>query len=224
MNLAVRLDAGASALGLELKGTQRERLLGYVDLLLKWNRTYNLTAVRSAEDVIDLHVLDSLAVLPALRKSALAGRRDSALPALADVGSGAGLPGLVIALLEPGWRITSVEAVAKKAAFQRQACIELGIGNVTVTAARVETLPPGGFDLVVSRAFAELAKFVALAGHLVTAGGRLLAMKGVLPGAELDRLPAGWRASDILPLRVPGLDARRHLIVLEKTETCTSSP
>lgn len=221
MNSAQRLDTGVTALGLDISVAQRQGLLDYLSLLMKWNRTYNLTAICQEADMVDLHLLDSLTVLPALRKSVVAGRRDAAPVRLADIGSGAGLPGLVIAMLEPGWRITSVEAVAKKAAFQRQACIELGLRNVDVIAGRVEAMPGGTFDMVVSRAFAELGKFIALAGHLPIAGGALFAMKGGLPAGELASLPPDWMASSVQPLAVPGVNAERHLIVLEKA--CTSS-
>lgn len=173
MSGAQRLDAGVKALGLEISSVQRQALLDYLALLLKWNRTYNLTAIRQEAEIVDLHLLDSLAVLPALRKSALAGRRNDGPGRLADIGSGAGVPGLVIAICQPEWRITSVEPVAKKAAFQRQACIELGLRNVEIVNGRVESLSGGGFDMVISRAFASLETFIALAGHLPAAGGCL---------------------------------------------------
>lgn len=214
MSLAAPLDAGLAALGLDLSLAQRQQLLDFVSLLQKWNRTYNLTAIRDPSEMLTHHLLDSLAVLPVLQKSALAGRRQGWR--LTDVGSGAGLPGLVLAIVCPDWQIRSVDAVDKKAAFQRQACIELGLKNVEVVSGRVESLPAETADAVISRAFAELADFVRLAGHLVVPGGTLLAMKGVMPDEEVSRLPAAWKVGSVEPLRVPGLDAQRHLIVLEK--------
>jgi 16S rRNA (guanine527-N7)-methyltransferase len=215
MSLALQLRDGVSALGLELPAETQARLLAYLALLKKWNRTYNLTAIRDDSDMVTQHLLDSLALLPALaaavlEKSALAGRR------WADVGSGAGLPGIPLAIVRPDLDMTLIEAVAKKSAFQRQAKIELGLTNVSVVGGRVEQQPGGAFDVVVSRAFAELVDFIRLAGHLLAPQGRLYAMKGQLPADELSRLPPGWRQLDCLRLSVPGLDAQRHLIVLER--------
>jgi 16S rRNA (guanine527-N7)-methyltransferase len=242
-SLEQQLAAGIDELGLSLDTAVVAQLLAFVGLLQKWNKTYNLTAIRQPAEMVSHHVLDSLSVLPVLlpwlQKSALAGRRPgfrdacvtpgagcSAVPAeqvgqlnrlrFCDVGSGAGLPGLVLAMAQPEWQWTSVDAVDKKAAFQRQACIELGLRNVQVISGRVESVPAAGFDLVISRAFAELSDFVEWSGHLISAGGYLLAMKGVLPEEEITRLPGGWKVSEVFPLRVPGLDVQRHLIVLEK--------
>jgi 16S rRNA (guanine527-N7)-methyltransferase len=210
MDLAASLDTGLAALGLDLSVAQKTQLLDYVGLLQKWNRTYNLTAIRDPGEMLTHHLLDSLAVLPVLQKSALAIRR------LTDVGSGAGLPGLVLAIVRPDWQLRSIDAVDKKAAFQRQACIELGLKNVEVVSGRVENLAGESAGAVISRAFAELADFVRLAGHLIAPGGVLLAMKGVMPNEEISRLPAGWEVGLVESMRVPGLDAQRHLIVLEK--------
>jgi 16S rRNA (guanine527-N7)-methyltransferase len=214
-NLASSLDAGLAMLALELSSEQRSRLLDFISLLAKWNRTYNLTAIREPEAMLTHHVLDSLSVLPLLKKSALATRRTGPWR-LTDVGSGAGLPGIVLAIAQPDWLIRSVDTVDKKAAFQRQVVIELGLANVEVISGRVEKLLPASADAAISRAFAELADFVVLAGHLVVAGGCLFAMKGVLPADEIARLPPAWQASLLAPLQVPGLDAQRHMIVLEK--------
>jgi 16S rRNA (guanine527-N7)-methyltransferase len=215
MSLTRKLQDGASALGLDLSAEAQARLLAYLALLKKWNRAYNLTAIRDESDMVTQHLLDSLSLLPVLaatpsEKSALAGRR------WADVGSGAGLPGIPLAIVRADLDMTLIEAVAKKSAFQRQAKIELGLPNVTVVGGRVEELQGGTFDIVVSRAFAELADFIRLAGHLLAPGGRLHAMKGQLPADELGHLPPGWRLLDCLRLNVPGLDAQRHLIVLER--------
>lgn len=204
MNPAEILAAGIVALGLDLPPDTQAKLLAYLALLVKWNRIYNLTAVRREEDMVTQHLLDSLAVLPYLEATRLA-----------DVGSGAGLPGLVLAIARPQLEVVSIESNQKKSAFQQQARIELGLANVAVHCGRVEALNPAApLDAVISRAFSDLALFVRSAGHLVRAGGSLLAMKGVLPAAELAALPAGWRLAAAHPLAVPGLAAQRHLIVL----------
>lgn len=210
MSLSQQLGEGLAAMELDLPAASQATLLAYVGLLKKWNRTYNLTAIRDEAEMVVQHLLDSLSVLPAVQESALAGRR------WADIGSGAGLPGIPLAIARPDLAMTLIEAVDKKSAFQRQAKIELGLSNVTVLNRRVEEIAGGGFDAVVSRAFAEIADFVRLAGHLLAPGGHLYAMKGRLPDDELARLPSGWTAVACTPLKVPGLIAERHLIVLGK--------
>ncbi|MDP3514468.1 MAG: 16S rRNA (guanine(527)-N(7))-methyltransferase RsmG [Sulfuritalea sp.] len=210
MSLAAALREGLAGLGLDLPAPVQARLLAYVALLKKWNATYNLTAIRDEGEMVTQHLLDSLSVLPVLQELALAGRR------WADIGSGAGLPGIPLAIVRPDLDMTLVETVTKKSAFQRQAKIELGLANLTVVNRRVEELPGGGFDAVISRAFAELADFVRLAGHLPTPDGRLYAMKGLLPDDEISRLPQAWAVVDCIRLSVPGLDAQRHLIILER--------
>ncbi len=210
MSLADQLQEGLAALGLELSAATQSMLLRYVALLKKWNATYNLTAIRDEKDMVTQHLLDSLSLLPTLENSALVTRR------WADVGSGAGLPGIPLAIARPDFDMTLVEAVEKKSAFQRQARIELGLANVTVHGGRVEDMAGGSFAAVVSRAFADLADFIRLAGHLPAPGGRLYAMKGHAPEEEMNRLPPGWTVRDCLRLSVPGLDAQRHLIVLER--------
>lgn len=210
MSLAEQLQTGLAALGLELPANMQSRLLAYVALLRKWNRTYNLTAIRDESEMLTQHLLDSLSLLPVLPESALAGRR------WADVGSGAGLPGIPLAIARPDLDMTLIETVEKKSAFQRQAKIELGLPNIQVVNGRVEHVPGGLFAAVVSRAFAELASFIDRAGHLLAPGGRLYAMKGLVPHDEMQCLPPGWTVADCLRLSVPGLDAERHLIVLEK--------
>lgn len=210
MSLKSQLEEGLAALGLDLSGAVQAKLLGYVALLKKWNRVYNLTAIRDESEMITQHLLDSLSVLPVVPESALAGRR------WADVGSGAGLPGIPLALARPDLDMTLIEAVEKKSAFQRQAKIELGLSNITVVSGRVEEVPGGLFDAVISRAFADLATFVDLAAHLLTRNGRLYAMKGLAAEDELSGLPVGWAVLDRTRLNVPGLDAQRHLIVLER--------
>jgi 16S rRNA (guanine527-N7)-methyltransferase len=215
LSLAAILDNGLAVLALDLSGEQRARLLDFIRLLEKWNRTYNLTAIREPHAMLIHHVLDSLAVLPLLKKSVVATRRTDPWR-LTDVGSGAGLPGIVLAIAQPDWLIRSIDTVDKKAAFQRQVVIELGLKNVEVVSGRVEKLSPASTHAVISRAFAELADFVALAGHLIVPGGSLFAMKGVLPESEIARLPPAWHATLVAPIDVPGLNAQRHVIVLEK--------
>ena len=210
MSLSLRLREGLVGLGLELSADMQSKLLDYLALLKKWNRTYNLTAIRDEGEMLTQHLLDSLSMLSALQNSALAGRR------WADVGSGAGLPGIPLAIARPDLEMSLIETVEKKFAFQRQAKIELGLANITVIGQRVEALPGGQFDAVVSRAFAELADFVALAGHLLVQNGRLYAMKGLATEAESKRLPSAWAVVDRVQLHVPGLDAQRHLLVLER--------
>lgn len=207
---ADQLREGLVALGLDLSASMQAKLLGYVTLLQKWNHTYNLTAIRDENEMVTQHLLDSLSVLPAVQASALAGR------SWADVGSGAGLPGIPLAIARPDLHMTLIEAVEKKSAFQRQAKIELGLPNVAVVSGRVEEMQGGLFDAVISRAFAELATFADLAGHLLAQNGRLYAMKGLAPEDEMSRLPTGWAVLGRSRLCVPGLDAQRHLIVLER--------
>jgi 16S rRNA (guanine527-N7)-methyltransferase len=199
----MRFTDGIAELGLTLPTGADARLEAFMALLAKWNRSYNLTAIRDPDQMVTYHLLDSLAVLPHL----------GPIKTLADVGSGAGLPGLVLAIARPDLFVTSVEASHKKTAFQRQAKIELALANVSIHCGRIEHLT-GIFDAVISRAFSSLAEFVRLAGHLTS---RLLAMKGVYPEAEIERLPAGWRLTETVDLKVPGLAAERHLLILERT-------
>jgi 16S rRNA (guanine527-N7)-methyltransferase len=197
------LHEGLAALCLSLPDAAEATLAAFLAMLAKWNRTYNLTAIRSPQEMVTHHLLDSLAILPHIRQ----------LVTLADIGSGAGLPGLPLAICCPDLRLTSVEANQKKVAFQQQAKIELRLANVDVHCGRVESMS-GSFDAAVSRAFAELGDFVRQAGHLAP---RLLAMKGRYPQTEIERLPSDWRVVEAVELNIPGLAAQRHLIVLEKT-------
>jgi 16S rRNA (guanine527-N7)-methyltransferase len=197
---------GIVALGLSLPPGAEEKLAAYLALLAKWNRIYNLTAIRDTERMVTHHLLDCLSVLPYLAD----------LTSLADVGSGGGLPGLVMAICRPDLRVISIEPNQKKAAFQQQVRIELDLKNVDVHCSRVETADVI-CDAAISRAFAELADFVALAGHLAP---RLFAMKGVRPAAEIARLSQTqrtWRVVAEPALKIPGLNAERHLLILEKT-------
>lgn len=189
---------------------ERERisthLLQYILFLDKWNRVYNLTAVRKPEEMVTKHVLDSLTLLPVITGDHLA-----------DVGSGAGLPGIPLAIVRPDWYVTLIESNQKKAAFLTQACIELALKNVKVVCERAERFfPAEKFDTVISRAFADLSTFVSSAGHLCAENSksRLIAMKGRFPDAELMQLPEQFGVEKVLRVMVPGLRAARHLIVI----------
>lgn len=199
----ISLAAGLAELGLDLPEAAQRKLLAFRDLLLKWNKTYNLTALRDPDQAISHHLLDSLAILPHVGPGPLL-----------DVGSGGGLPGIPLAIARPELAVSMVDTVQKKATFLQQAAIELGLANVTAHHARVEELP-GQYAQISSRAFAELGLFVSLTRHLLAPGGRWLAMKGVRPDAELQALPADIAVDAIIPLNVPGLAAERHLIILK---------
>ena len=200
---ATRLAAGLTRLGIELTAEQNEKLLAFRDLLLKWNKTYNLTALRDPEQAISHHLLDSLAILPHVGNGPLL-----------DVGSGGGLPGIPLAIARPELSVSMVDTVQKKATFLQQAAIQLGLKNVTVHHARVEQLA-GQYAQISSRAFAEIGLFTSLTRHLLAPGGRWLAMKGIHPDDEINTLPADIVVDQIIPLHVPGLDAERHLIILK---------
>ncbi len=211
--LSAVLDEGIEELAIDVTQTQRQKLLDYVALLGKWNAVYNLTAIRDPRQMLIQHILDSLAIIPHIAQQ---GRALTAL----DVGSGGGLPGIVMAIVLPDWQITLNDIVHKKTAFQSQAKLQLGLTNLSVVTGRVENLRPGAevsglFDVIVSRAFAELFDFVTLARHLVADNGRIWAMKGVRPEGEIERLPADVKVLSIERLRVPMLDAERHLIEIE---------
>ena len=202
MSLQEKLEAGARQLGIDLAPSTIEKLLVYLALLVKWNKVHNLTAVRDPEEMVTLHLLDSLSVLPHVP----AGR-------LLDVGSGAGLPGIVLAICRPDLQVTTIDAVQKKASFMRQAKAELQIDNLQVVAGRVEQLKPDEpFNTVISRAFSEIALFIRLTRHLIAQDGLWLAMKGQMPQEELDAVTL--KPSRIEELKVPGLDAQRHLVFL----------
>ena len=199
------LDRGLGELALDLPSGAPGKLMAYLELLAKWNKTYNLTAIREPMQVVSHHLLDSLAVLRDL--SEFAGT-------LADVGSGGGLPGIPIAIAEPARRVTLNDASEKKGAFLRQAVIELGLSNATVHIGRVEEWHPAeGFAVVISRGFASLVDFLASCRHLAAPSGVLAAMKGAYPGDELARVPADCDCHEVRRLKVPLLDAERHLVL-----------
>lgn len=202
---ALRRDA--AVLGLMLPDAALGRLVSYLALLRKWNAAYNLTAVRDAGQMRVQHLADCLAVITPLRRQVGAGRQR-----ILDVGSGGGLPGVVLAATEPAWDVSCIDAVGKKAAFIRQAAGELALANLHALHARVETLPGPAFDVITSRAFASLPDFVRLTRPLLVPGGLWMAMKGRHPTDELAALPADIEVFHVEPLAVPGLAAERCLI------------
>jgi len=208
------LLAAAAALGLELPPAQADQLLGHVDLLQRWNRVYNLTALRDPAEMFSHHLVDCLAAVPPLRRWATEAGWPDAGVRLLDVGSGGGLPGVVLAALQPGWLVDCVDTVAKKASFIRQVAAELHMPGLRGLHARVEALQPpsGGYRLVTSRAFASLADFTALTRHLLADDGVWMAMKGKLPADEQAQLPPEVDVFHVEQLQVPGLDAQRCLV------------
>jgi 16S rRNA (guanine527-N7)-methyltransferase len=205
------LQNGLAELPLSLDDRQLGQLIDYLALLVKWNAVYNLTAVRDPAQMVTQHLLDTLAAVPAF-----AGARN-----VLDVGAGGGLPGIVLAICgapqSPRLQVTMVDTVHKKTAFLTQVKAELGLQNVTIHTGRVEQMAaPQLFDVITSRAFADLSDFVNWSGQLLAEGGRFIALKGVAPADEIARLPEGWMATEVRPLAVPGLDAERHLVFIER--------
>jgi len=204
MSGAQELGRAAAALDVALVAAQVATLERYLDLLEKWNRVYNLTAIRERSRMVTHHLLDSLAVLPHVHG-----------PRALDVGSGAGLPGIPIAIAGPALHVALLESNHKKSAFLTQAVAELQLANVQVVTERIESWQTETrFDTIVSRAFAELGEFASLAGRLLAPQGVLAAMKGVHPFEEIERLPKAFRVQEVVRLRVPGLDAERHLVLM----------
>jgi 16S rRNA (guanine527-N7)-methyltransferase len=203
--LRQRLCAGLAALPLELPDAAIATLLAYVGLLARWNATYNLSAVRDPAEMVTRHLLDSLSIVPLVRGASLV-----------DLGSGAGLPGIPLAIVAPERRVSVVDSNGKKTRFLRAAVRELGLANVTVVESRVEAVP-GTFDCITARAFASLADMLGWGGHLLAPGGVWLALKGRFPQDELAAVPAGFVIDTVLPLRVPGLDAERHAVIIRRS-------
>jgi 16S rRNA (guanine527-N7)-methyltransferase len=198
------LDTGLARLGLDLPAVARQKLLDYVALIAKWNQVHNLTAIREPVKMVTHHLLDSLALLTVI---------DGPTKRLVDVGSGAGLPGIPLAIARPDWSVTLLDSNHKKGVFLQQAVSELGLSNVTVVVDRVEAFrPEAGFDCVVSRAFSDLPEFAELSRHLRGPGGTLLAMKGVYPYEEVLQLSPEIGTVEVIRLEVPGVDAERHLV------------
>ena len=195
-------------LGLDAPSNAAQKLVDFLHLIEKWNKVYNLTAVRQPGEMVYRHLMDSLAVLPWLEGSKMA-----------DVGSGGGLPGIPLAVMRPDVRFTLIDSSGKKTRFMRHAARKLALENVQVVQCRVEDYDDASaFDTVISRAFAALDDFVRMAGHLCGPGGRLLAMKGVLPPVGSQQLPEGWSVEGVHKLEVPGLDAERHVFLIVPDE------
>jgi 16S rRNA (guanine527-N7)-methyltransferase len=204
--LAQVLGEGIAEMGLDVSPAQREQLMDYLGLMFKWNSVYNLTSLRDPMQMVTHHLLDSLAAVPAFSQA-----RN-----VLDVGSGGGLPGIVLAIVRPDMKVSMIDTVHKKTAFLTQVKAELGLANVTVYTMRVEQLTVSDkFDVITSRAFADLSDFVNWSSHLLAEGGRYIALKGVAPEEERQRLPDDWRVTGVEPLQVPRLGAERHLVFIE---------
>ena len=212
MTQTALLASGIAEMRLDVSIDAQQKLLTYLNLLQKWNKVYNLTAIRDPLEMVTLHLLDSLSVLPYINANNLL-----------DVGSGGGLPGIVLAICKPTLQVTTIDTVQKKAIFMRQVKGELGLSNLTVVHARVESYKPmEKFDAIISRAFSEIALFIKLTQHLLAENGKWLAMKGQVPHEELEdleiKLNKVIKIKNIIPLKVADLDAERHLLVLESHE------
>ncbi len=206
--LSAVLGEGIAAMGLDVNPAQQDKLMNYLALMFKWNAVYNLTSLRDPMQMVTHHLLDSLAAVPAF----------AAAQNLLDVGSGGGLPGIVLAIVRPDMKVSMIDTVHKKTAFLTQVKAELGLANVTVYTARVEQLQVSDkFDVITSRAFADLSDFVNWSSHLLADGGRYIALKGVAPKDEQERLPAEWKVDKVEPLDVPRLGAERHLVFIERS-------
>ena len=209
--LRQRLRAGLATLSLKLDDSVVEHLLDYVDLLLRWNAAYNLTAVRDPAEMVTRHLLDSLAVLPFVTGNSLA-----------DLGTGAGIPGIPLALAKPELEVRLVDSNGKKARFLREAVRHLRLQHTRVDECRVEAVT-GEFDCITARAFATLADMLTLGGHLLAADGRWLALKGRFPQDELENLPAGFAIEAVHRLNIPGLEAERHLVIIKRSQAGTAA-
>ena len=212
--LRAKLEAGLQEMGLQITAEQQQKLLDYVALIYKWNQVHNLTAVREPLDMVTLHILDSLSVVHYVKAPYIDCKR------LLDVGAGAGLPSIPLAICLQELQVTAIDAVQKKVSFMRQAKAQLGLTNFSVIHGRIEEqeVPskdmPEMFDVITSRAFSEIGLFVKLTKHLLADDGRWLAMKGTIPQHEFDK--SGLQPTEIKVLKVAGLDAERHLIVLKQ--------
>jgi len=205
------LEKGVANLRLGLNSEQHAQLFKYGQLIQKWNRVYNLTAIRNNRELITHHLLDSLAVLPEIAFALPA----TSSPRILDVGAGAGLPGLVLAIAQPNWQITLIDTVQKKAAFMQQAIATLGLKNAQAVHGRVEEFQADvPFDLICSRAFSSIENFIALSQHVLAEHGQFAALKGRV---QVDsEVPAGWRIDALHPIEVPFLDEARHLFMIKR--------
>lgn len=210
--LAQVLADGITEMKLDVTPAQQEQLLDYLALMNKWNSVYNLTSLRDPMQMVTHHVLDSLAAVPAF-----AGARN-----VLDVGAGGGLPGIVLAICRPDMKVSMIDTVHKKTAFLKQVKAELELANVTVYTMKVQdlgTVTPVSdkFDVITSRAFADLSDFLEWSGHLLQEGGKFIALKGTAPAEEQERVPAEWKVTGLQPLQVPRLGAERHLVFVERS-------
>jgi 16S rRNA (guanine527-N7)-methyltransferase len=206
--LAQVLVDGIEEMQLDLSGDKIAKLMDYLALLFKWNAVYNLTSLRDPMQMVTHHLLDSLAAVPAFANA----------KNVLDVGAGGGLPGMVLAICRPDMKVAMIDTVHKKTAFLTQVKAELGLSNVTVYTKRVEQLEvKEPFDVITSRAFADLSDFVNWSGHLLAEGGQFIALKGVAATEEQQRVPAPWRITELKPLKVPKLEAERHLVFIAKS-------
>ena len=206
--LSAVLGEGIAAMHLDVSPALQDKLMDYLALMFKWNAVYNLTSLRDPMQMVTHHLLDSLAAVPAFAQA----------HNVLDVGSGGGLPGIVLAIVRPDMKVSMIDTVHKKTAFLTQVKAELSLTNVTVYTARVEQLQVSDkFDVITSRAFADLSDFVNWSHHLLADGGRYIALKGVAPKDEQERLPAEWKVTGLEPLQVPRLGAERHLVYIERS-------
>ena len=204
--LAQVLADGIREMKLDVSQAQQDKLLDYLALMNKWNSVYNLTSLRDPMQMVTHHLLDSLAAVSAFE----------GVKSVLDVGAGGGLPGLVLAIARPDMQVSLIDTVHKKTAFLTQVKAELGLANVTVYTMKVQDLRAGPFEVITSRAFADLSDFVNWSGHLLAEGGRFIALKGTAPAEEQQRLPQEWKVQELRPLRVPKLEAERHLVFIER--------
>lgn len=206
--LAKVLREGVDEMRLEVTPEQQSKLMGYLQLMYKWNAVYNLTSLRDPMQMVTHHLLDSLAAVPAFKDAT----------SVLDVGAGGGLPGIVLAITRPDMKVAMIDTVHKKTAFLTQVKAELALSNVTVHTMKVQDLQVSEkFDVITSRAFADLSDFVNWSGHLLQDGGKFIALKGVAPSEERERLPQEWKVSGLQPLQVPRLGAERHLVFIDRS-------
>lgn len=202
------LADGVQEMKLDMSQVQQDKLLDYLALMNKWNSVYNLTSLRDPMQMVTHHLLDSLAAVPAF----------AAARNVLDVGAGGGLPGVVLAICRPGMNVSMIDTVHKKTAFLKQVKAELELANVTVYTMKVQELELSDkFDVITSRAFADLSDFLNWSGHLLAEGGKFIALKGTAPAEEQERIPGEWKISGLQPLQVPRLGAERHLVFVERS-------
>ncbi|MFC5552133.1 16S rRNA (guanine(527)-N(7))-methyltransferase RsmG [Massilia aerilata] len=208
-SLSQVLAEGIAEMGLEVTPAQQEKLLDYLALMFKWNSVYNLTSLRDPMQMVTHHLLDSLAAVPAF----------AAAKNVLDVGSGGGLPGIVLAVVRPDMKVSMIDTVHKKTAFLTQVKAQLGLANVSIHTMKVQELEVSDkFDVITSRAFADLSDFVNWSSHLLAEQGSYIALKGTAPQDEQQRLPAAWAVTKVEPLQVPRLGAERHLVFIQKSD------